>query len=305
MNKNTQYLLAGALGLVVMVVGFNSIKDSFNDSMYGTVVKPVMEKYFLSPPPVTEHGREVDQMIVYIHLMMLVLFIGWTAYFLIALWRFRKSRNAKADYAGVTSKVPTTLAEYGVIAAEVVLIGCFAVPLWGKAVNPETMQGDDIVNVDIISEQFMWNAVYPGPDGKFGKRDPDRSSQGNKFDILREGAGLDDISIENAREKDNPLVFPFGQKVVMRITSRDVIHSLKVLPLRVCQDAIPGLEIGQHFTVNDENAIGKKYLITCAQLCGDGHATMRGYVEIRSRKDFDQWVSDQSAKVAESLKPKE
>ena len=60
MNKNTQYLLAGALGLVVMVVGFNSIKDSFNESMYGTVVKPVMEKYFLSPAPVTKHGREVD-----------------------------------------------------------------------------------------------------------------------------------------------------------------------------------------------------------------------------------------------------
>ena len=72
MNSTIKYLLAGALGLVVITLAFNSITDSFNDSMYDSVVKPVMEKYFKSPPPVTEHGRKVDQMIVYVHLMMLI-----------------------------------------------------------------------------------------------------------------------------------------------------------------------------------------------------------------------------------------
>ena len=36
--------------------------------------------------------------------------------------------NPKADYYGVRSKVGTTVAEYGVILVEVVLITCFAVP---------------------------------------------------------------------------------------------------------------------------------------------------------------------------------
>ena len=55
------------------------------------------------PVLASEHGAEVDKFIIYIHYLMIALFVGWSAYFLYAIWRFRKSRNPKADYVGVTS----------------------------------------------------------------------------------------------------------------------------------------------------------------------------------------------------------
>ena len=51
----------------------------------------------------SEHGAEVDKFIIYIHYLMIVLFVGWSGYLIYTLWRFRKSRNPKADYVGVTS----------------------------------------------------------------------------------------------------------------------------------------------------------------------------------------------------------
>ena len=44
----------------------------------------------------SKHGTDVDNFIFYVHLLMIALFIGWSAYFLYTLWRFRRSRNPKA-----------------------------------------------------------------------------------------------------------------------------------------------------------------------------------------------------------------
>ena len=54
------------------------------------------------------------------------------------------------------------------------------------------------------------------------------------------------------------------------LSSKDVIHSLKIISMRVCQDAIPGLRIPVWFTPVREG----RYQINCAQLCGNGHASM-------------------------------
>ncbi len=52
------------------------------------------------PVLASEHGKSVDDLIVYVHALMAVLFVGWLAYFLYALVRFRQSKNPKADYVG-------------------------------------------------------------------------------------------------------------------------------------------------------------------------------------------------------------
>ena len=43
---------------------------------------------------------------VYLHWLMLVLFVGWIIYFGYVLWRFNAARNPKADYEGSTSHLP-------------------------------------------------------------------------------------------------------------------------------------------------------------------------------------------------------
>ena len=55
---------------------------------------------FRSPILASEHGKDVDHFILIVHYLMAALFVGWLAYFLYALFRFRKSANPKADYTG-------------------------------------------------------------------------------------------------------------------------------------------------------------------------------------------------------------
>src|SRR5258708_31862406 len=60
-----------------------------------------MEKLLGLPVLASEHGKDVDNLIIYVHWLMILLFVGWLAYFAYALFRFHKSRNPKADYVGV------------------------------------------------------------------------------------------------------------------------------------------------------------------------------------------------------------
>jgi len=80
--------------------------------------------------------------------------------------------------------------------------------------------------------------------------------------------------------------------VIIYLSSKDVIHSFKLLAMRVTQDAIPGLRIPFSFT---PNKIGR-YQIECAQLCGSGHAAMTGgFVIVESLADYNKWLASKSS----------
>jgi len=79
--------------------------------------------------------------------------------------------------------------------------------------------------------------------------------------------------------------------VILYVSSKDVIHSLKIISMRVCQDAIPGLRIPVWFTPTQ---IGR-YQINCAQLCGPGHSSMTGgYLTVLSQEDYDKWIQSKA-----------
>ena len=85
------------------------------------------------PVLASEHGGKVDGLIIYVHALMAVLFVGWLGYFLYAIIRFRKSRSPKADYVGVKGHMSNYL-EVGVALVEAILLIGFAVPLWAQIV---------------------------------------------------------------------------------------------------------------------------------------------------------------------------
>ena len=79
------------------------------------------------PVQASAHAGEIDQMIILIHYLMFILFIGWGIYFVWVLIRFRASAHPKADYTGVTSHTSSYL-EIAVAAIEAVLLIGFAIP---------------------------------------------------------------------------------------------------------------------------------------------------------------------------------
>ena len=89
-----------------------------------------------------------------------------------------------------------------------------------------------------------------------------------------------DIVVPMKKNKDGT-----SKSVTIDLASKDVIHCFKVLPLRVCQDVIPGLRIPIHFR---PTKVGR-YQVTCAQLCGDGHARMKGAVKVVDESEWYEW----------------
>jgi cytochrome c oxidase subunit 2 len=220
--------------------------------------------------------------------LMLALFIGWIIYFFYAVWRFRSSRNPKADYVGVKSHASSYI-ELAVAGVEAVLLIFIAVPLWARAVD-KFPPADKSTVIQVVAQQFAWNVRYAGPDDVFGKQDMKFVKADNVFGVdPSDPNGKDDIQLLN------DIHVPVNKPVIIYLSSKDVIHSLKIISMRVCQDAIPGLRIPLWFIPIKEG----RYQINCAQLCGNGHAAMSGgFLTVESQADFDKWINSQAQKSA-------
>jgi len=244
----------------------------------------------------SEHGKHVDDLIVYVHCLMGVLFVGWLGYFLYTIFRFRKSKHPKADYVGVKGHVSNWV-EGGVAVVEAVLLIGFAVPLWAKSVTRPPAEKESTV-IHVLAKQFNWNAHYAGPDGVMGRQDPTLAATSGGQDPF----GIDRKNDPHAKDDVvvmGNIVVPVNKPVVAHVTGLDVIHSFAIRSMRICQDAIPGLSIPTWFTPTKEG----DYKITCAQLCGNGHYNMSATLKVVSQAEFDKWLAAESAKASKTTAP--
>jgi cytochrome c oxidase subunit 2 len=247
-------------------------------------------------PVASAHGGEIDGLLGWVHIFMAILFVGWGAFFVYCLVRFRRSRNPVANYTGVTSNA-SKYSEIAVAIIEAVLLVGFSIPLWAARVDHVPSESEALV-VQVTGEQFAWNVHYAGPDGKFGRTDLSLLDvQANPLGLDRsDPAGLDDVTTLNQ------LYVPVNRPVIVKLRSKDVIHSFGVPEFRVKQDAIPGLTIPVWFvptitTAEMRTRTGNdafQYEIACAQLCGLGHARMRGFVTVQSAEEFQAWLNEES-----------
>ena len=77
-------------------------------------------RYFGLPVGISTVSGRIDEIIVIVHYLMLVLFVGWGAFFIYSLIKFRASKNKKANYHGVESHYSSIL-EGAVAVIEIVL----------------------------------------------------------------------------------------------------------------------------------------------------------------------------------------
>ncbi len=238
------------------------------------------------PIQASEHAPEIDNMIVLLHWLMAVLFVGWGAFFIYTLIRFRAKANPKADYTGVTSHTSSYL-EITVAVVEAVLLVGFAIPAWANRVN-EIPPEEEATVVRMIGKQFEWHSHYAGADGRFGRRDISLITPTNSIGLDRSDPnGADDIvSI-------NQMNLPVDKPVIVYLSSQDVIHSMGIAEMRVKQDAVPGIEIPVWWV---PNLIGD-FEVNCSQLCGLGHYRMRGFVSIMTQADYDAWLAEEAALI--------
>lgn len=121
--------------------------------------------------------------------------------------------------------------------------------------------------ISIEAEQFEWFATYAGPDGEFGSED-------------------------DIEAPPNVIHVPVNEKVIVNLTSRDVLHSFFVPALRVKQDVVPGRTVQAWFEVTKPG----EYEVACAELCGLGHYRMRAFLFAESDAEFQAWLEEIAAR---------
>lgn len=208
----------------------------------------IASSYWL-PPDISAHGSSIDIIIEYVHWFMAALFVGWGSYFLYCLIKFRAGANPNATYGDAKAK-PSKAAEVLVIVIEAVLLVGFSIPVWAYYRGQPPSNDKNPLTVRVVAQQFAWNMHYPGPDGKFGQTKAELVDEAlNPIGLDRDGdphAADDHVSV-------NIFHIPKDRDVLVRLSSKDVIHSFAVPLLRVKQDAIPGMEIPIWFKATKTN----------------------------------------------------
>jgi cytochrome c oxidase subunit 2 len=236
------------------------------------------------PPPASEHAAAIDAMLEHVHLMVLVFFVGWAAYFIYVLFRFRRGANPHANPKGTHGRYAMAIFAAVAISEAVLLIG-FALPLWFARTSAAPVSQNPIV-LRVVAEQFVWNVHHPGADGEFGETSLALVSPTNPLGLDRASRyGKDDLVFLSE------IHLPVNRPVIIQLTSKDVIHSFGVPAMRVKQDAVPGLRSPVWFTPTVEG----EFEIACSQLCGLGHHRMRGVIKVESDDAYRKFLSDEAA----------
>jgi cytochrome c oxidase subunit 2 len=92
-----------------------------------------------------------------------------------------------------------------------------------------------------------------------------------------------------------------GTPVKLIIGSRDVIHDVGLTHFRLKMDAVPGIPTTMWFTpIYTTKEMQEKtdnpnfqYEISCDQMCGNGHYSMKGIIQVVDQEEYDMWMAKQ------------
>lgn len=218
---------------------------------------------WLLPESISAQGDETDLLFWVIFVVTGVVFVLTEGALLYFIFKYRARPGQRAFHTHGSHKLEVI---WTIVPA--IILAILAIVQTGTWLNIKTLGAADKVaaeegslTVHVLAQQYAWKFRYPGTDGKFGTADDFQS-----------GA----------------LHVPQDTKIVLRMRTLDVLHSLYMPNLRFKQDLVPGLEMHGWFSAYKSG----KYPIVCAELCGPQHYTMRAEMNIYP---VDQWA----AKMAE------
>ena len=165
------------------------------------------------------------------------------------------------------------------------------------------------LQVEITGKQFGWIFRYPGKDGQFGDKyykvidDANsnplgqiwRDSSSGNMNLRADPKNFDDIVTTQT------MYAVKGRPLKLIINSRDVIHDVGLPHFRMKMDAVPGTPTTMWFTPlyttkemkEKTNNPNFEYEIACDQLCGNGHYSMKGLIEVVTQPEYDEWMAKQ------------
>ncbi|GAB2839237.1 cytochrome c oxidase subunit II [Ferruginibacter profundus] len=206
-------------------------------------------------------------------------------------FKYQEKDNTKAYYFAHSTKLELIWTTIPAIVLCVLV--AFGLKYWFK------LTGDapkDAIVVEVTGHQFAWEFRYPGKDKVLGKKNFKLSSRTNSLGVdFEDQASLDDIHVAGTMH------IPVGVPVKMVINSQDVIHDVGLPHFRLKMDAVPGIPTTQWFTPKYTTEQMKErthnpnftYEISCDQMCGRGHFSMRGIIIVETMSEYLLWLAQQ------------
>jgi cytochrome c oxidase subunit 2 len=160
--------------------------------------------------------------------------------------------------------------EYLFIAIPAVILTAIAIPTVGVVMALNDTDDTECV-INVTGQQWWWEYDYEvGADGTICGYAP---SEVAASPIITSGQ----------------LVIPADTKVLLRGTSRDVIHSYWIPRLNGKRDMVPGRV---HFLRLESDTPGI-YAGQCTEFCGLSHANMRMEAVVLESAHFQQWIDNE------------
>jgi cytochrome c oxidase subunit II len=229
--------------------------------------------------PIASNWSYIDHTITITFWITGVVFIAVGVFMAYCVFRFRHRPGRRATYEPENKKLEWWLSiATGVGVAAMLAPGLF---VWNQFVTVP----DEATEIEILGQQWQWSFRLPGEDGRLGTSDTRHVNPENPLGLNPDDAnGLDDVVIEA-----DALHLPIDKPVKVLMRSIDVLHNFYVPEFRAKMDMVPGMVTYLWFTPTRTG----EFEIFCAELCGVGHAYMRGTVVVDTEVDYQAWLAQQ------------
>ena len=176
--------------------------------------------------------------------------------------RYRDGKNAKAKYVHGNMKLEII---WSIVPAILLTLLVLKSQQGWTEIKSKFPDAPDL-QIEVTAQQFAWNVKY----------------------------------LDSNVTTLNQLHIPVGKKILVKLTSKDVIHSFFVPQFRLKQDAVPGTMINVWFQATKTG----NYELVCAEFCGLAHYRMKGYLTIEEPEKFNMWLA-QAKQEAEKKEEEE
>jgi cytochrome c oxidase subunit 2 len=204
--------------------------------------------------------RDLNSMLLAAALPITLLVEGILVY---TVWKFRNADEAKPTKENRRLEITWTVAT----AVVLLFVGVAAYGVMGQTAVTATqadaeqaMAQEDTVVVDAVGVQWYWEFQYPE----------------------------ENVTVNTNPPNEQAMVVPEDTKLVIRTTSKDVIHAFHAPGIGLKSDSVPGQT---NYIITEITEKGE-YQLYCAEFCGQGHSQMLGTIKVVEEDKYQEWVQD-------------
>jgi len=250
------------------------------------------DKTLLVQDAASVEGARVDSMLWVTLAVTGIVFIATQVILFVFAYKYQEDTNRKVVFFAHSTKLELIWTVIPAIALTVLVV--IGLRNWFLFTGEPPKNA---MVVEVTGKQFGWIYRYPGKDGSFGKK------YYKNIDNASNSLGLiwDDELAQDDIVMEQTVYLVKGKPVKLVLGSRDVIHDVGLSHFRLKMDAVPGIPTTMWFTpkyttkemkelTNNPNF---QYEISCDQMCGNGHYSMKGVIEVVDQEEFDAIMAKQ------------